>query len=90
MSDVLSVNIGSSSLKFALYSVSGDSHVDRAHASGLIEGLEPGGSPVLKLSTQEGSTREPVPVAALQRGIDAALAQFAQIGQQRRLPILVG
>ena len=76
MSDVLSVNIGSSSLKFALYSVSGDTHVDRAHASGLIEGLEPGGNPVLKLSTQEGSTREPVPVAALQRGIDAALAQL--------------
>ncbi len=76
MSDVLSVNIGSSSLKFALYTVSGDAHVDRAHASGLIEGLEPGGNPTLKLSTQDGSTREPIPVAAAQRGIDAALAQL--------------
>ena len=76
MSDVLSVNIGSSSLKFALYTVLGDAHVDRAHASGLIEGLEPGGNPMLKLSTQEGTTREPVQVDAAQRGIDAALAQL--------------
>ena len=76
MSDVLSVNIGSSSLKFALYTVSGDAQVDRAHASGLVEGLEPGGSPMLKLSTPEGTTREPVRVAPAQRAIDAALAQL--------------
>ena len=63
MSDVLSVNIGSSSLKFALYTVSGDAHVDRAHASGLIEGLEPGGNPVLYLTSEAGSVQTPVLLA---------------------------
>lgn len=76
MSDVLAVNIGSSSLKFALYTVSGQSHVDRAHVTGLIEGLEPSGAPVLKLTTPAGSTRESVVVAPGQPRMDAALGQL--------------
>lgn len=75
MSDVLSVNIGSSSLKFALYTVSGQAHVDQARASGLVEGLEPGGSPVLRITTPSGSVSEPVPVGPGQAAIDASLAQ---------------
>jgi len=42
MSDILAVNIGSSSLKFALYTVTPDEHVQRAHVTGVFEGLEPG------------------------------------------------
>lgn len=76
MSDVLSVNIGSSSLKFALYTVSGEAHVDRAHASGLIEGLEPGGKPVLKLTSETGSTQAPIVLVEGQRPMAAALAQL--------------
>ena len=76
MSDVLSVNIGSSSLKFALYTVSGDAHVDRAHASGLIEGLEPGGNPVLKVMSEAGSTKAPIAPGAGQSPMAAALAQL--------------
>lgn len=75
MSDVLSVNIGSA-LKFAPIPVSGDAHVDRAHASGLIEGLEPGGNPVLNLTSEAGSVQTPVLLAEGQRPMSAALAQL--------------
>ncbi len=46
---VLSVNAGSSSLKFAIYPCHGD-QVDAAGLSGLAEGLEPGGRPVLTVT----------------------------------------
>lgn len=75
MSDVLSVNIGSSSLKFALYTVSGNAHVEQARVSGLVEGLEPGGKPVLRITTLSGSVTQPVPVGEGQTAIDASLLQ---------------
>jgi acetate kinase len=45
---VLAVNAGSSSLKFAVYPVLGDA-VGPAGLSGLAEGLEPGGQPVIRI-----------------------------------------
>jgi len=47
MKNILSVNIGSSSIKFALYPSPDGQAVEQAHASGHIEGLEPGGAPRL-------------------------------------------
>jgi acetate kinase len=45
---ILSVNAGSSSLKFALYPRIGR-QVDAAHITGIIEGLEPNGQPTIKV-----------------------------------------
>lgn len=45
---VLAVNAGSSSLKFAVYPVRG-AEVGAAGLSGMAEGLEPGGQPVLRV-----------------------------------------
>jgi acetate kinase len=47
---VLSVNAGSSSLKFAVYPVAGG-QVGTAGLSGLAEGLEPGGQPWLSIKS---------------------------------------
>jgi acetate kinase len=48
MSAILSVNSGSSTIKFALYPLH-DSQVDAASMSGIVEGLEPGGQPCIRL-----------------------------------------
>lgn len=50
MKNILSVNIGSSSIKFAIYPSHDGKTVDKSYASGTIEGLEPGGSPTLTWS----------------------------------------
>lgn len=63
MSDVLAVNIGSSSVKFALYTVVDALHVEEAHVSGLIEGLEPSGRPRLSVKA-DGAVREKILEAA--------------------------
>lgn len=47
MKNILSVNIGSSSIKFALYPSPDGQAVEQSRASGNIEGLEPGGAPLL-------------------------------------------
>lgn len=44
---ILAVNAGSSSLKFALYPQNG-TDIGAAPLSGNIEGLEPGGSPLVR------------------------------------------
>lgn len=54
---ILSVNAGSSSLKFALYPVE-DRKIGAARLSGNIEGLEAGGTPVVKISGGNGNSRE--------------------------------
>jgi acetate kinase len=57
MDAVLAVNAGSSSLKFALYQHDGrDIHA--ARLSGNIEGLEPGGAPVIRIAGMAGG--EPI------------------------------
>jgi acetate kinase len=48
MSAILSVNSGSSTIKFALYPLH-DRQVDAASMSGIVEGLEPGGQPCIRL-----------------------------------------
>ena len=80
---ILSVNAGSSSLKFALYPQNG-LEIGAAGLSGIVEGLEAGGTPVVKVSGKDGSSRE-----ALEAGkgtpheralvaLDAALKRHAQ------------
>lgn len=60
---ILSVNAGSSSLKFALYPRVG-SQVDAAHITGIIEGLEPNGQPTIKVSDGNKSVSKTLPAAA--------------------------
>lgn len=54
---ILAVNAGSSSLKFALYPHS-STGIGAAPLSGNIEGLEAGGSPVVKISGKDGNSKE--------------------------------
>ncbi|MEY4083265.1 MAG: hypothetical protein RL483_634 [Pseudomonadota bacterium] len=60
--DILAVNIGSSSLKFALYGVTADRHSEQAHVSGTFEGLEPNGQPRLVL--QQGKDKSTIRLQA--------------------------
>ena len=76
VADVLAVNIGSSSLKFALYGVTADRHTETAHASGLFEGLEPNGQPHLVLTSGGTKTEQTVVVGGGQTPIQAALAHL--------------
>ena len=54
---ILSVNAGSSSLKFSLHRFH-DHHVDSAWVSGCLQGLEPGGTPSLDWSRDGQSHHE--------------------------------
>ena len=54
---ILAVNAGSSSLKFALYPQNG-TDIGTAPLSGNMEGLEVGGSPVVKISGKDGDSKE--------------------------------
>ncbi|OWW19500.1 acetate/propionate family kinase [Noviherbaspirillum denitrificans] len=54
---ILAVNAGSSSLKFALYPQNG-TEIGAAPLSGNIEGLEAGGSPLVKVSSKDGNSTE--------------------------------
>lgn len=54
---ILAVNAGSSSLKFALYPQYGRD-IGPAPLSGNIEGLEAGGSPLVKISSKDGNSSE--------------------------------
>lgn len=56
---VLAVNIGSSSLKFALYAVHHEAKiVDVAHVVGLVEGLQEGGGVELAFTLKEAGTSQ--------------------------------
>ena len=70
---ILSVNAGSSSLKFALYPIEG-SQIGEAQVTGNIEGLEPSGQPRISFSAS-GQSKETaaVTVQAAQDVFDAAL-----------------
>ncbi|MFM2056135.1 MAG: hypothetical protein RLY71_520 [Pseudomonadota bacterium] len=71
---VLSVNAGSSSLKFAVYPVAADGSVGVAGLSGLAEGLEPGGKPALAIKSPDGaSTRQVLQPRADESAFEAAL-----------------
>lgn len=78
MSDILAVNIGSSSLKFALYPVTSGEHVQHAHVRGVFEGLEPGGQSRLHMHIQGVPSSLPVQVDH-QTGVTAALTVLRQM-----------
>jgi acetate kinase len=70
---VLSVNAGSSSLKFAVYPV-GAGEVGEAGLSGLAEGLEPGGQPSITIkSPGAASVKQVLQFAEGDTSFDAAL-----------------
>ena len=75
MKNILSVNIGSSSIKFAVYSSEDGISVEKARASGTIEGLEPGGVPKLAWNvdgkTQADSLALPPGQPTIQAAFDA-------------------
>lgn len=76
---ILAVNAGSSSLKFALYPVQGQT-VSDAEMTGCIEGLEPSGQPRISWCMQgQAKTCETVPVAAGAEPFDAALRALKQL-----------
>ncbi len=72
---ILSVNAGSSSLKFALYPVIASSaKVDEAEMTGNIEGLEPSGNPTISWEIKgQQKTKDAVVVAKGSEPFDAAL-----------------
>ena len=89
--EVLAINAGSSSLKFALYPRDG-AQVGPARLSGNIDGLEPGGTPLLHLSGTAGDTLHrlesgtdsfAVALAALERVLaDGAPARIGAIAHR--------
>lgn len=71
---ILSVNAGSSSLKFALYPIQGQA-IGEAEVTGNIEGLEPSGQPRISFSDAGQKTESaPVSVAAHVDVFEAALS----------------
>ena len=79
---ILSVNAGSSSLKFALYPLA-QGEVCGAELTGNIEGLEPGGEPRLWFAQQGRKESAPITVLAGQEPFEAALAGLKQLLQTR-------
>ncbi|MBC7860266.1 MAG: acetate/propionate family kinase, partial [Burkholderiaceae bacterium] len=79
---ILAVNAGSSSLKFALYPAH-DGLVEAAHISGNIEGLEAGGTPLIRLRDDDGEHAEALQLGdgdgfeAALGALDAVLARHA-------------
>ena len=70
---VLAVNAGSSSLKFAVYPVLDDG-VGPAGLSGLAEGLEPGGQPVIRILVPgQPPARSALALSAGESAFEAAL-----------------
>lgn len=60
---ILSVNAGSSSLKFALYPLHAHA-VDGAHLTGVVEGLQPGGTPRICVRSDSSESQRMLPAAA--------------------------
>ena len=78
---ILAVNVGSSSIKFALYSVR-EKNVGDAEMSGAIEGLEPSGHARIQWASKgEAKHNETIAIAAEQDPFEAALAKLKQLLQ---------
>lgn len=76
---ILAVNAGSSSLKFALYPLQGQT-VSEAEMTGCIEGLEPSGQARISWSVQgQAKTCETLEVAAGAEPFDVALSALKQL-----------
>ena len=76
-SAILSVNAGSSSIKFAAYPVQG-SGIGQALLSGTFEGLEPQGQPHLRWTVQ-GHTQQQALTTTAHDPFDAALQRLQQL-----------
>jgi acetate kinase len=80
---ILSVNAGSSSLKFALYPVQGQA-IGEAEVTGNIEGLEPSGQPRISFSDAGQKTESaPVPAPTDADVFDAALSTLKELLRSR-------
>jgi len=76
---ILAVNVGSSSIKFALYAVR-DNTVGDAEMSGAIEGLEPAGHARIQWSSKgESRQTDTIAIAAGQDSFEAALTQLKKL-----------
>jgi len=76
---ILAVNVGSSSIKFALYAVR-DNTVGDAEMSGAIEGLEPAGRARIQWSSKgESRQTDAIAIAADQDAFEAALTQLKEL-----------
>jgi len=76
---ILAVNVGSSSIKFALYEVR-DNTVGEAEMSGAIEGLEPAGRARIQWASKgESRQTDAIAIAAGQDSFEAALTQLKEI-----------
>ncbi len=77
---ILSVNAGSSSLKFALYPIQG-ADIGKAEVTGNIEGLEPSGQPRISFcATGQAKESADVAVQPAQDVFDAALNTLSFVG----------
>lgn len=73
---ILSVNIGSSSVKFSVHPVQGTNaaqSVGKSILAGNIQGLEPGGTPFISWSNQSGPHREELHPGVNEDSLEAAL-----------------
>ena len=76
---ILAVNVGSSSIKFALYAVR-DNTVGEAEMSGAIEGLEPAGRARIQWASKgESRQTDTIAIAAGQDSFEAALTQLKEL-----------
>ena len=81
---ILSVNAGSSSLKFALYPIQG-AGIGPAEMTGNIEGLEPAGQPCMSWSVPgEAKSQQTIEAAAGQDVFDALVRQVDRIDTSYR------
>jgi acetate kinase len=76
---ILAVNVGSSSIKFALYAVR-DNTVGEAEMSGAIEGLEPAGNARIQWASKgESRQTDTIAIAAGQDSFETALTQLKEL-----------
>jgi len=76
---ILAVNVGSSSIKFALYAVR-DNTVGDAEMSGAIEGLEPAGRARIQWASKgESRQTDTIAIAAGHDSFEAALTQLKEL-----------
>ncbi|MEY3790894.1 MAG: hypothetical protein RLZ09_1730 [Pseudomonadota bacterium] len=76
---ILAVNVGSSSIKFALYAVR-DNTVGEAEMSGAIEGLEPAGRARIQWAPKgESRQTDTIAIAAGQDSFETALTQLKEL-----------
>ena len=86
---ILSVNAGSSSLKFAVY-LAANTGIGNALMTGVFEGLEPHGQPLLCWTEQGRQQRQPLAAGACDP-FDAALLRLQQLlAETPALPPLLG